>query len=88
MHIDEILDANFGERFDYRARFNASIGNVLRIDKNFDLYPGLSFGLKNFGGHLGLRYFLSSGFGIYTELNTLIAKYNSGDLTPAEELHN
>ncbi|OZV70689.1 DUF6646 family protein [Winogradskyella aurantia] len=86
--VDNDIDADFTDRFDVRARFNANIGNVLKIDDNFDLYPGLSFGLKNFGGHLGARYFFSDGFGIYTELNTPFAKYDTGDLTPAEELNN
>lgn len=86
--IDEKLDASFGDRFDIKARFNANLGNVVNIDENFDIYPGLNFGLKNFGGHLGMRYFFSDGFGIFTELNTPIAKYNSDTLTPAEKIHN
>ena len=86
--VEEELDADFDQRIDVRARFNANIGNVLGVDDNFDLYPGLSVGLKNFGGHLGARYFFSSGFGIYTEFNVPFAKYDNDDLTPAEELHN
>jgi hypothetical protein len=86
--VEDVLGADFADRYDLRARFNANIGNVLAIDENFDLYPGLSFGLKNFGGHLGARYFFSTGFGIYTELNAPFAKYDSGTITPAEELHN
>lgn len=86
--VDDGIDADFTDRFDVRARFNANIGNVLKIDENFDLYPGLSLGLKNFGGHIGARYFFSEGFGIYTEINTPLAKYNTDDLTPAEELNN
>ncbi|MDB9781729.1 hypothetical protein OAE03_01000 [Winogradskyella sp.] len=86
--VEEKIDAKFGDRYDLRARFNANIGNVLAIDKNFDLYPGLSFGLKNFGGHLGARYFFTNGFGLYTEFNVPFAEYNSDDLSPAEELHN
>lgn len=85
--IDD-LNADFDNRFDLRARFNANLGNVINIDDNFDVYPGLSLGLKNFGGHLGARYFFSDGFGVYTELNTPFAKYKSGTLTAAEELHN
>jgi len=85
----KIIDkASFTDRFDLKARFNANIGNVLNIDENFDLYPGLSLGLKNFGGHLGARYFFSSGFGIYTEALFPIAKYNSDSLTDAEKIHN
>ena len=88
LSIEDNLDADFGDRFDIKARFNANLGNVVKVDENFDIYPGLSFGLKNFGGHLGMRYFFSDGFGIYTELNTPIAKYNSETLTPAEKIHN
>lgn len=86
--VDEILDADFGNRFDLKARFNANLGNVINIDENFDLYPGLSLGLKNFGGHLGLRYLFSEGFGIYSELNTPFAKYKTKDLSVAEKIHN
>lgn len=86
--VEDAIDADFGDRFDVRARFNANLGNVINVSENFDVYPGLSLGLKNFGGHIGARYFFSEGFGIYTELNTPFAKYNSGTLTPAEKLHN
>ncbi|HLT54286.1 MAG TPA: DUF6646 family protein [Flavobacteriaceae bacterium] len=85
--VEEALDADFGDRFDLKARFNANIGNVLNIDDNFDLYPGLNFSLKNFGGHVGMRYFFSSGFGVFTEASFPIAKYND-NLEPAETLHN
>ncbi len=80
--------AETGDRFDIRARFNANLGNVINIDDNFDFYPGLSLGLKNFGGHLGLRYLFSDGFGLYTELNTPLAKYKTDTLTVAEKIHN
>lgn len=88
LNIEDNLDAEFGDRFDLRVRFNANLGNVINIDENFDVYPGLSLGLKNFGGHLGLRYFFSDGFGIFSELNLPLAKYKSGILTRAEEIHN
>jgi hypothetical protein len=86
--VDKDIDAKFGDRFDVKARFNANLGNVVNIDENFDIYPGLNFSLKNFGGHLGMRYFFSSGFGVFTEFNTPFAKYNSDVLTPAEKIHN
>lgn len=79
--------ADFTDRFDLKARFNANIGNVLNIDENFDLYPGLNFSFKNFGGHIGARYFFTSGFGLYTEAQFPIAKYKD-NLTPAQELNN
>jgi hypothetical protein len=74
--IDDRLDADFGDRFDFKARFNANLGNVLNIDENFDLYPGLSLSLKNFGGHVGARYFFSEGFGVYSEAAFPLAKYD------------
>ncbi|TBN00204.1 hypothetical protein EYD45_14795 [Hyunsoonleella flava] len=86
--IEESIDAGFTDRFDIRARFNANLGNVINVSDNFDIYPGLSLGMKNFGGHLGMRYFFTEGFGIYTELNTPLAKFNSDTLTSAEMLHN
>ena len=85
--VDEELGANFGHRFDIKARFNANIGNVLAIDDNFDLYPGLSLGLKNFGGHLGARYFFTDGFGLFSEFNVPFATYDTS-LSPAEKLNN
>ena len=86
--VEDMINADFGDRIDIRARFNANLGNVFNVSDNFDIYPGLSLGLKNFGGHLGARYFFTDGFGIYTELNTPFAKYKSGTLTAAEMLHN
>jgi len=88
LSVADILDAEFEDRFDIKARFNANLGNVIDIDDNLDVYPGLSLGLKNFGGHLGLRYFFSEGFGVYTEFNTPFAKYKSDSLVPAEFIHN
>ena len=72
-------DAEFLDRFDLRARFNANLSNVLNIDENFDLYPGLNLGLKNFGGHLGARYFFTEGFGVYTEIQIPFASYTDDD---------
>ncbi|TKS55573.1 DUF6646 family protein [Mesohalobacter halotolerans] len=86
--LNNDLDADFGERLDIKARFNANIGSVLNIDENFDVYPGINLSLKNFGGHIGFRYFFSDGFGLFTELDTPIAKYDTGDLSPAEDIYN
>ena len=47
----------FGDRFDLKVRLNANLGSVLKLPSNVDVYPGLNLGLKNFGGHLGARYF-------------------------------
>ena len=68
---------SFDYRFDAKARFNANLGSVLNISPKFDVYPGLNLGLKNFGGHLGARYFFSDGFGVFTEFSVPFAKYDS-----------
>ena len=79
-----IEDLDFGDRFDLKARFNANLGNFLNIDEKFDLYPGLNLSLKNFGGHIGARYFFSEGFGVYTEANFPLAKYDEDSI----DIHN
>ena len=66
----------FEDKFDLKARFNANIGNVLDISDKFDFYPGLDLGLRNFGAHVGARYFFTEGFGIYTEAGIPLAKFN------------
>lgn len=80
--------AEFEDRFDFKARFSANLGNVINIDDALDIYPGLHVSLKNFGGHLGGRYFFTSGFGVFAELNIPFAKYKTETLTPPEQLHN
>lgn len=86
--VKDAVDADFGDRIDLKGRFNAHLGSILGIDDNFDLYPGLNISLKNFGGHLGARYFFSEGFGVFTEAVFPLAKYNANDLKPAEYIHN
>lgn len=86
--VKDELDAEVGDRFDLRGRFNAHLGNVINLDDNFDLYPGLNLSLKNFGGHVGARYFFTPGFGVYTEANFPLAKYETDNLLPAEYIHN
>ncbi|MEG3656491.1 DUF6646 family protein [Arenibacter palladensis] len=86
--VAELIDADFGDRIDLKARFNANLGSVFQLGDNVDIYPGLDLGLKNFGGHLGVRYFFSDGFGVFTELGVPLAKYKTEYLSPAEELHN
>lgn len=87
--VQSILDAKpeFKDRADVKVRFNANLGNVLNIDEKFDVYPGLDLGLKNFGGHLGARYFFTDGFGLYTELGVPIAKYDN-HITGFDHLNN
>ncbi|WP_281336868.1 DUF6646 family protein [Flavobacterium eburneipallidum] len=72
-HIEDVA---FEYRFDAKARFNANLGNVLNVSPKFDLYPGLNLGIKNFGGHVGARYFFSEGFGVFTEFSAPFAKYD------------
>jgi len=77
--FDTIEDAKLLDRLDIRARFNAHLGNVININENFDLYPGLNVGIKNLGTHLGARYFFSSGLGTFLEFNLPIAKFQDED---------
>jgi hypothetical protein len=77
----------FVDRFDAKARFNANIGNVLKLDPKMDIYPGLDLGLRNFGAHLGFRYFFTDGFGVYSEAGIPLAKYDT-TLTGFDHLNN
>ncbi len=86
--VEEAIDADFGDRINVVARFNANIGSVLNIDDAVDIYPGLNLSLKQFGGHIGGRYFFSDGFGIFTEFSVPFAKYNNDILSDAELLNN
>jgi len=88
LDIPNGLDADFLDRFDIKARFNANLGSVVNLDDKFDVYPGLSLSLKNFGGHLGLRYFFSDGFGVYSEFGVAFAKYDTKSVSIADDIHN
>lgn len=79
--------SKFEDEFDLKARFNANIGNVIGLPENIDVYPGLNLGLRNFGAHLGGRYFFTNGFGVFTEIAAPIAKYDS-DVFGYERLNN
>lgn len=67
----------FKDRADVKVRFNANLGNVIGFQDNMDIYPGLNLGTRNFGAHLGFRYFFTDGFGVYTEAALPIAEYDS-----------
>ena len=77
----------FGDRFDAKVRFNANLGNVFELDPKMDIYPGLDLGLRNFGAHLGFRYFFTEGFGIFSEAGFPIAKYDK-TITAFDHLNN
>jgi len=69
--------AGFDDRADLKARLNANIGDVIGISDKLDVYPGLNLGLRNFGGHMGVRYFFTDGFGLFSEVSTPFARYKS-----------
>lgn len=85
--VNELINVPFVDKFDVKARVNANLGNVFQLGDNADIYPGLNMSLKNFGGHVGGRYFFTDGFGVFVEFYTPIAKYKK-ELTPSEEFHN
>ena len=70
------FDARFTDRADAKVRFNANIGDVINLSPKLDIYPGLDLGTRNFGAHLGFRYFFTNGFGLYTEASAPLARYN------------
>ena len=71
------FDARFKDRMDAKVRFNANIGDVIGLSPKLDVYPGLDLGTRNFGAHLGLRYFFTNGFGVYSEIAAPLARYNT-----------
>lgn len=77
----------FKDRIDAKFRFNANIGKVMTLPEQMDVYPGLDLGIKNFGGHLGVRYFFSEGFGLQSEFGIPFAKYDT-DVQGFEKLNN
>lgn len=76
----DYIDAkpDFRDRFDAKARVNANLSSVIGVEQ-LDVYPGLSLGLHNFGGHIGGRYFFTDGFGVFTEIGFPIAKYGDNN---------
>jgi len=89
LNADKIADVkpDFEDRADLKLRFNANIGNVLNLSDAIDIYPGLNLGLRNFGGHLGFRYFFTDGFGVYSEAAFPIASYKT-DLVGFDKYNN
>ncbi len=79
--------SDFGDRFDIKGRFSAHLGDVIGLPEQVDIYPGLNLGLRNFGAHLGGRYFFTTGFGVFTEFTLPIARYES-DPIGYEHLNN
>ena len=79
LSVDEVagVKPKFEDRADVKVRFNANLGNVFKLDKAMDIYPGLNLGTRNFGAHLGFRYFFTEGFGVYTEAGVPLARYDS-----------
>ena len=79
LSVDDVAGdkQNYYDRADVKVRFNANLGNVFKLDKAMDIYPGLNLGTRNFGAHLGFRYFFTDGFGLYSEAGFPLAKYDS-----------
>ena len=86
--VDDVIDADFTDRINVVARFNANLSSVINIGDEIDIYPGLNLSLKQFGGHLGGRYCFTDGFGVFTEFSIPFARYKTGELSEAQLLHN
>lgn len=78
----------FGDRVDAKLRFNANLGRVFQLPSAVDVYPGLDLGLKNFGAHLGARYYFSEGFGVFGEAGLPISKYEPNEVHVGSNLNN
>ena len=89
LSTNNIVGSNveFLDRADLKIRFNANLGNVFKLNPKMDIYPGLDLGLRNFGGHLGFRYFFTNGFGVFSEAGIPISSYKS-NLVGYEKLNN
>ncbi len=74
--VNYTVDPDAIDRFDLKARVNVHLTDVLNISDNFDFYPGLNIGLKNLGLHTGARYFFTKGFGLFSEIDFPIAKFD------------
>ena len=70
------VSPKFTDRADLKARFSANLGSVIGLSDKMDVYPGLNLGLRNFGAHVGFRYFFTDGFGVFSEAGFPIAKYD------------
>jgi hypothetical protein len=75
--FDVLGKPDAGDRFDVKLRANAHLGDVMGLPQNFDIYPGLDLGLKNFGGHIGTRFFFNKGLGVFAETQFPLARYNT-----------
>ncbi|AWG20979.1 hypothetical protein FFWV33_05220 [Flavobacterium faecale] len=82
------IKPDFGDRFDIKGRFDAHLGPILTLGQNVDIYPGLDLSLRNFGAHLGGRYFFSEGIGVFSEIGFPIAKYDPTTTDNFQNLNN
>ena len=74
---NSLYPQDFNDRYDARVRLSANLGSVFKMNPKMDVYPGLDLSLKNFGCHVGFRYFFTDGFGLFTEAVFPIAKYDT-----------
>ena len=89
LSTDNIIGYNleFLDRADLKVRFNANLGDVFKLNKKMDIYPGLDLGTRNFGSHIGFRYFFTEGFGIFSEAGIPISSYKN-NLQGYDKLNN
>lgn len=75
--LQGVNDPSIFDRFELSTRASAHLGGVIGLPTNVDVYPGLNLSLKNFGAHIGGRYFFSKGFGLYSEIAFPLARYKT-----------
>ncbi|MFN3020218.1 DUF6646 family protein [Soonwooa sp.] len=58
--------------FSIHGRFNYHLHDLLNLDNNLDIYPGVTLGVLgdtfDFGAHVGVRYFFTDKIGGFVEL--------------------
>lgn len=58
--------------FSLHGRFNYHLQDLLNLDNNLDIYPGLTLGVLgdsfDFGAHVGVRYFFTDKIGGFIEV--------------------
>lgn len=61
-----------GSDFSIHGRFNYHLQDLLSLDDNFDIYPGVTLGVLgdtfDLGAHVGVRYFFTDKIGGFVEL--------------------
>ncbi len=72
IYFDNYKDNDKGNNFFIFGRLNAHLQDVLGIDDQWDIYPGIDVGVIGntfgLGAHIGARYFFNDKLGAFVEI--------------------